>query len=124
MLSGGPLQTGASRLTALAALRTGAGLVTLVGAEDALMSAGQPCDGGHAEAGGWAVGLRVLLEDQRINAFALGPAAGLGQATRANVLAVLAGGPWTVLDADALTSFKDEPDVLFAAIRANPTGRS
>ena len=65
-----------------------------------------------------AAGLSLLLEDKRINSFVIGPAAGVGEATRANVLAVLEAGPATVLDADALTSFKDEPESLFAAIRA------
>ena len=48
----------------------------------------------------------------------IGPAAGVGDETRANVLAVLGADVGAVLDADALTSFKDDPTTLFAAIAA------
>jgi NAD(P)H-hydrate epimerase len=117
VFSGSPLQTGASRMAATAALRAGAGLVTLVGPHSSLLVQAnhvtaimlKPVDG--------VASLSLLLQDQRINAFVIGPAAGVGETTRGNVLAVLQGGPATVLDADALTSFKDSPEVLFSAIR-------
>ncbi|WP_421759971.1 NAD(P)H-hydrate dehydratase [Devosia sp.] len=118
VMSGGPLQTGASRMTAMAALRSGAGLVTLVGSHPALLVQAnhvtaimlKPVDG--------AAGLSLLIEQHKVRAFVIGPAAGVGDATKANVLAVLASGAAAVLDADALTSFKDAPEVLFAAIKA------
>jgi NAD(P)H-hydrate epimerase len=117
VFSGSPLQTGASRMTATAALRAGAGLVTLAGSHSSLLVQAnhvtaimlKPVDG--------IASLSLLLQDRRINSFVIGPAAGVGDATRGNVLAVLQGGPATVLDADALTSFKDSPEVLFSAIR-------
>jgi hydroxyethylthiazole kinase-like uncharacterized protein yjeF len=120
VMSGGPLQTGASRMTATAALRTGAGLVTIAGAHSSLLIQAnhvtaimlKPVDG--------AASLQLLLQDHRINTVVIGPAAGLGEATKANVLAVLASDAATVLDADALTSFKDSPEALFSAIKARP----
>ena len=120
VMSGGPLQTGASRMTAMAALRTGAGLVTLAGAHSSLLVQAnhvtaimlKPVDG--------AASLALLLQDARINTVVIGPAAGLGEATKANVLAVLGNGAATVLDADALTSFKESPEALFSAIKAKP----
>lgn len=120
VVSGGPLQTGASRMTALAALRTGAGLVSLVGDEAALAVQAahvtaimlKPFEGGDA--------LSDLIETARAKAVAIGPAAGVGGATRANVLAVLASEAAAMLDADALTSFKPDPETLFGAIKARP----
>ena len=64
--------------------------------------------------------LGQLIADHKVKSFVIGPAAGVGDATRANVLAILTRGPPTVLDADALTSFKDDPDTLFVAIGQSP----
>ena len=58
--------------------------------------------------------LRGLLADKRLNAVVLGPGLGVGAATRDLVLTALDGERAVVLDADALTSFADEPAALFA----------
>lgn len=122
VVSGGPFATGAARLAARGALRIGAGLVSLVSpAEAASINAA------HLT----AIMLRVFaddaelaerLADRRINAVLIGPGAGVGEATRRQVATVLAAERAVVLDADALTSFADTPDGLFAAIagRARP----
>lgn len=116
--SGPELATGASRLAARAALRIGAGLVTLCGSREALRI--------HA-AHVTAIMLReiaapedwpALLADPRIRAVVIGPAAGMGEATRAAVMAALASNISLVLDADALTAFENCSDELFAAIKA------
>jgi hydroxyethylthiazole kinase-like uncharacterized protein yjeF len=52
----------------------------------------------------------------KANAAVIGPAAGVGPATRANVAALKANAIPIVVDADALTSFKDDPDALFALL--------
>jgi hydroxyethylthiazole kinase-like uncharacterized protein yjeF len=112
--------TGAARLTARGALRAGAGLVTLASPRDALtINAAQltaimlaPCDGPEE--------LELLLSDPRKNALAIGPGAGVGQATARLVLAALASPPASrsvLLDADALTSFPDDPQRLMQAIQ-------
>jgi NAD(P)H-hydrate epimerase len=116
IVSGGALNTGAARLAAQAALRIGAGLVTISGSREALavhaaqVSAIMLAD---AEIG-------RLLDDKRKNAVCVGPAAGIGHETRAKVRAVLASGAAAVLDADALTAFAPDPDELFAAIAERP----
>ncbi len=118
VVSGGPVTTGAARLAARAALRSGAGLVTIAAPRAALVVHGaantavmvRPVDG--------AGELSVFLADHRFNAVALGPGGGIGGALRAQVLAALTGPRAVVLDADALTSFAAEPEALFGPIRA------
>jgi hydroxyethylthiazole kinase-like uncharacterized protein yjeF len=116
VVSGDLSFTGAARLAARGALRAGAGLVTLasprtalaVNAAASLAVMVRPCDGADE--------LRVLLADARLNAVVLGPGLGVGGATRHLVRVALEGERAVVLDADALTSFADDPHVLFEAI--------
>ncbi len=117
VVSGGPLNTGAARLAAQAALKAGAGLVTIAGGREALalhaahLTAIMLSD---AELGS-------LLSDRRKNAVCIGPAAGVGEATRGQVETVLMSGAAAVLDADALTSFAAEQERLFRLIAMEPT---
>jgi ADP-dependent NAD(P)H-hydrate dehydratase / NAD(P)H-hydrate epimerase len=60
-----------------------------------------------------AAGLSGILADKRLNAVAIGPGLGVGGETRALVDAALKCGAAVVLDADALTSFQDDPEALF-----------
>jgi len=120
IVSGARFSTGASRLAAQAALKVGAGLVTIAGHEDELR-----VHAAHATAlmlaqTDTALALGMFLNDRRRNAVCIGPAAGLGSGTCAKVRAVLASGAATVLDADALTSFAQNPAELFAAIAEVP----
>lgn len=120
-LSGGPTHTGAARLAARAALRVGAGVVTLAAPSDALAIAAaqltaimlRSCDG--------PADLSALLDDTRFNAIVLGPALGVGSASRALVQAALAADRRTVLDADALTSFAGDAATLGGLIKAGKT---
>jgi ADP-dependent NAD(P)H-hydrate dehydratase / NAD(P)H-hydrate epimerase len=65
-----------------------------------------------------AAELGELLVDRRLNAIVLGPGGGVGQRMREMVLVALNGERAVVLDADALTSFAEDPDTLFGAIKA------
>jgi hydroxyethylthiazole kinase-like uncharacterized protein yjeF len=67
---------------------------------------------------GGAAGLREFLSDRRRNTVVLGPGVGVGAETRDLVTAALDGERAVVLDADALTSFADHPQALFALIHA------
>jgi len=62
--------------------------------------------------------LEDLLADSRYTGLMIGPGAGVGPDTRARVRAMLGAGRATVLDADALTAFKDDPATLFNALTA------
>jgi ADP-dependent NAD(P)H-hydrate dehydratase / NAD(P)H-hydrate epimerase len=117
LVAGGTM-TGAARLAAKSALRTGAGLVTLAAPETAFPIYAAALTGVivHAISGLDAFG--ALLADKRRNAVLIGPGFGVGPETRATTLAVLGAEKRTVLDADALTSFAQDPDALFAAIRS------
>jgi hydroxyethylthiazole kinase-like uncharacterized protein yjeF len=57
-----------------------------------------------------------LLTDRRINAVIMGPGGGTGAHMRELVLSALDGPGVVVLDADALTSFVDDPKKLFTAL--------
>jgi hydroxyethylthiazole kinase-like uncharacterized protein yjeF len=114
VVSGEAWNTGAARLAARAGLRVGAGLVTLLSPPEALS-----VNAAHLE----AVMLRPFeteleLEAAAANAEAavIGPAAGVTEATLANVLSLARTGAALVLDADALTVFRDDPDELFSAL--------
>jgi hydroxyethylthiazole kinase-like uncharacterized protein yjeF len=120
IVSGGKLHTGASRLAANAALKAGAGLVTIAGHEDELLIHAAHTTAIMLAKTDNALALGMLLNDKRKNAVCIGPAAGVGSETCANVKAVLASGAATVLDADALTSFAQAPDELFEAIAEFP----
>jgi hydroxyethylthiazole kinase-like uncharacterized protein yjeF len=114
VVSGPAHATGAARLAARGALRMGAGLVSVASPPDAVA-----VNAAHLTAIMVKPfnDLGALLEDARLNAVVLGPGAGTGEATRAMVHAVLAGKAAAVLDADALTAFKDDPAAMLALLR-------
>ena len=116
VVSGATERTGAARLAARAALRSGAGLVTVACPPGALLVNAAHLTSVMCTSFEGAEGLGVALDDPRRNAVLLGPGNGVGAATRANVLAALGKDRRVVLDADALTSFEDDPDALFAAL--------
>jgi len=113
VLSGGPGKTGAARLAARGALRIGAGLVTLGCPGKALWEVATHVTAIMVQTLDGPPGFREMLEDGRINALCLGPGMGLGADTQALVLEALKAKRATVLDADALTRFERNPQVLF-----------
>jgi ADP-dependent NAD(P)H-hydrate dehydratase / NAD(P)H-hydrate epimerase len=123
VVSGAASFTGAARLAARGALRAGAGLVTIASPRDALAINATSNLAVMVRAADGAGELATLLADRRLNALAIGPGRGVGAQTRDMTLAVLDRGPdsverTVVVDADALTSFAEDPAQLFLGIKA------
>ncbi|WP_120632813.1 NAD(P)H-hydrate dehydratase [Ruegeria sp. EL01] len=112
ILSGGSGKTGAARLAARGALRIGAGLVTIGVPPAAPMEVAAQVTAIMLQRVDRADVLSDVLKDERLNALCLGPGLGLERA-RDLVPGALAVGRSTVLDADALTAFSDDPAALF-----------
>ncbi|MBY8975250.1 NAD(P)H-hydrate dehydratase [Rhodobacteraceae bacterium NNCM2] len=113
ILSGGVGKGGAARLAARGVLRIGAGLVTVGCPPAALIENAARLDAIMLRSLAGPEALAEALADTRLNALCLGPGFGVGERTRDMVAAVLAAKRATVLDADALTSFAEEPETLF-----------
>ncbi|MFW9078448.1 NAD(P)H-hydrate dehydratase [Pseudomonas sp. P2757] len=117
LIFGGYPMTGAARLAARSAARVGAGLTTIAVPEIAfpIYAATQqsimvrpwvaPEDFGH------------LLNASDFSAWLIGPGAGVDKETFGHVLAMLATGRPTVIDADAISAFQDAPRALDRAIQ-------
>jgi hydroxyethylthiazole kinase-like uncharacterized protein yjeF len=108
--SGPELQTGASRLSALAALRAGAGAVTLLGSKASLKE-----HAAHLTAimlreveDGW----RGFLDQRKVSAVVVGPGAGATPETRRALEDALAGDRRVVMDADVFSLFADDAEGL------------
>jgi hydroxyethylthiazole kinase-like uncharacterized protein yjeF len=117
VVSGPAHATGAARLAARGALRIGAGLVSVASPPDAVPINAAALTAIMVKPFAAASGLADLLKDERLNAVVIGPGCGTGKATKELVAAVLTSKAAAVLDADALTAFKDEPNVMLTLLR-------
>lgn len=111
VVSGKATQTGAARLAARAGLRIGAGVVKILCPPDAAAVIAQAIE---------AVMLAPFSSPEELaemaaslDAVVIGPAAGVNDATRANVRALAGTGAALVVDADGLTVFEAWPADLF-----------
>ena len=119
LLVGGYPTTGAVRMAARAAARAGAGLTTVAVPEATLPIYAAALTSIMVTPLRALDDLEHLLSDDRYCALLIGPGAGIGPNTRKQVLAMLKTGRATVLDADALSVFEDDPDALFRAIKGS-----
>ena len=117
LIIGGAELTGAARLAGRAALRVGAGLVTIAAPTSAVtaLRVGDPTL--MVEELGPPAAFVDMLADPRRNAILLGPGNGIDAALCERVLRALGAGRCVVLDADALSAFSQRRAELFAAIR-------
>lgn len=114
VISGDAWSTGAARLASRAGLRIGAGLVTIYAGEDALAA-----NAAHLEAvmlKPFATDLELEQAADTADAAVIGPAAGVTETTLLNVLALARTGAALVIDADAITVFRDDPEELFSVL--------
>lgn len=116
LVIGGAVMTGAGRLAARAARRAGAGMVTLAAPAAALPTYAADQPGLITVPLPDVADLANLLLARRISACVIGPGGGVGAGMRDLVLALLATGRPCLADADALTSFAGQPEILAAAI--------
>jgi ADP-dependent NAD(P)H-hydrate dehydratase / NAD(P)H-hydrate epimerase len=120
ILSGSGHHTGAARLAARAALRAGAGIVSVASPPDAVAVNSVHLTAVMVAPFANAREFEALLADERRRAIVLGPGAGVGPTLRKLVAAALtrpAKQRTIVLDADALTSFAGDAERLAALIQ-------
>ena len=117
LVVGGARMTGAGRLAARAALRAGAGLVTVTSPPAAEPIYQAAMAGLLTEPFEDLASFKRVLESRRKTVYLLGPGNEATPETRARVLAALSTGRPCVLDADALSCFAGEPSALLSAIK-------
>ena len=103
----------------------GAGLVTVASPKDAVAVNASQLTAVMVRVADDAKELAELLSDERKNALLIGPGVGVGESTKAKVMAALASNAAIVLDADALTSFASRSrSALRCHSRARSSGRA
>jgi hydroxyethylthiazole kinase-like uncharacterized protein yjeF len=116
LISGGYPMTGAARMAARAAARAGAGLTTIAVPAVALPIYAAALTSIMVEPLAKPEDFTSLLAGDRFSAFLIGPGAGASEDTRIRALEMLKTARPTLLDADAITAFQDDPTELDRAI--------
>lgn len=117
LVIGAPIgTTGATKLAAHGALRSGSGLVSVVCTPETLPVYASALTAVMTKTASDMKQLSQLIEDEKTTAILLGPGCGDNETTRQQTLEILSHEKPTVLDADALSTFKDAPKNLFSAI--------
>ncbi|MCM5552982.1 NAD(P)H-hydrate dehydratase [Pleomorphomonas sp. NRK KF1] len=123
LVASGPLPScGAARLAAEAALRSGAGIVTVATPPDAVATVAAWRAAFVVKPAADMAALATLLGEPRLRAAVLGPGLGLGDDVWQAVRGALEGNMALVLDADAITQASRRPDETFALIKAREGG--
>ncbi|OWV75299.1 bifunctional ADP-dependent (S)-NAD(P)H-hydrate dehydratase/NAD(P)H-hydrate epimerase [Rhizobium sp. R339] len=118
VFSGEADKTGAARMSAISGLKAGAGLVTIAAPRTAMAANAAHLTAVMLHAVDDEAELEDWLSDRRIQTFILGPGFGVGARARGFVK-VLAERR-LVLDADGISSFKDDPEPLYDLFRGEP----
>ncbi len=115
--SGGMTNSGAARLAARAALRAGAGAVTVLSPKNALLVNAQQLTAIMLREADDADEMLAAVRDMRAKAMVIGPAHGVTDYTRMCILALLQTDIALVLDADALRVFASPRSDFFAGLQ-------
>ncbi len=118
LIYGGYPTTGAARLAAFAAARTGAGMTAIAVPEIALAIYASHLLSIMAKPYSTAAQLDALITDKRVGAFLIGPGAGVTEETQHSTIAMLRTENPVVIDADALTVFAKQATLLKTSIVA------
>ena len=114
LVKSGPLTaTGASRLSAISALRSGAGAVTLSSDTNALVVNASHLTSVMLKEINNADELSTFMEEKKIDTVIIGPGSGVNKLTKDMIIRTIKEEKSLVLDADGLTSFEKNPEELF-----------
>jgi hydroxyethylthiazole kinase-like uncharacterized protein yjeF len=116
LVYGGYPMTGAARMAARAAARAGAGMTTVAVPEVALPIYAAALTSIMVRPIVTPEDFSHLLSSSRFSAWLIGPGAGVDTATLVRTVAMLAQRRPTVIDADAISVFQDDPSALDRAI--------
>lgn len=122
IVGGGIANTGAARIAARNCLRIGAGAVTLLSSPSALLVYAQALEAIMVSPIADIEMFKEFLTSKRIRSVLIGPANGVNERTKVFTLAALGSASDVVIDADAITVFKDDPAQLFEAIKSKKHG--
>lgn len=128
VFSGPAHSTGAARLSAMAAARSGAGAVTVLSPSDALLTNAAHLTSIMVRETRSINDASVFVTDRKVAACALGPGYGSPSSARNHALMLLSAVDeqaehlkGMVLDADGITAFENQPEQLFNARRSTHT---
>jgi hydroxyethylthiazole kinase-like uncharacterized protein yjeF len=111
VFSGSATATGAARMSAMAGLKAGAGLVTIASSHEALDVNANALTAIMLRQIETVKDLTEWLTDKRLTSFVLGPGFGIGKKARSFVRKLA--DRHLVLDADGISSFREDPAQLF-----------
>lgn len=116
VIAGSSEMPGAAILAATSARRAGAGMVSLAVPKDAAAICKLAVQGGVVRVVRDTGMFEDIVADDRVGAVVVGPGLGVTVSARERVLAVLKHGRPLVLDADAITVFENNRELLFSGI--------
>jgi hydroxyethylthiazole kinase-like uncharacterized protein yjeF len=113
LVIGGPLETcGAAKLSGTSALKTAAGLVTILAPDEEAMKTYVSSSNLNALMWGTHDKLSGYLADERVSAIIVGPGLGKGEKQERMLDAIVASGKSVVMDADALDKPRVNPHAI------------